>query len=71
MYTTHANTYGYIHTRMALQVATSANSNFTGQNHQVIFLQSDSWETQVQPDPHFSYCLYIHFNAQENIILFY
>lgn len=38
----------YIHTQstLALQVATSTNSYFTGWTQQIIFLQAHSWKTQ-------------------------
>jgi len=42
----HICIHTHTHGTLALQVATSANSYFTGQIHQIILLQSDSWKTQ-------------------------
>lgn len=42
----HVCIHTHTHGTLALQVATSTNSYFTGWTQWIIFLQSDSWKTQ-------------------------
>lgn len=48
------------------EAATATNSDFTGRTLDNIS-SVRQLENTIQLDPYFSYCLYIHFNAQENI----